>query len=178
MIGTLDEAWKWIEASRKLSNIMARLGGKHWVDLPWAGKLGRDGVLQDLEASEVEEMSRMVLGDLEDLGVLLLFSVFEATVRQKALADIASELPQMNHPAIKQAMKSLKESVEHGSFYRVLESYKGLDSDLIEEVNQVRRYRNWVAHGRHGEQPDSVTPVAAYKRLKRFITTFESLNAS
>ena len=40
------------------------------------------------------------------------------------------------------AAKTLNEAVEHGSFYRVVEGYKGLDKDLVEELNQVRRYRN------------------------------------
>jgi hypothetical protein len=37
--------------------------------------------------------------------------------------------------------------VGEGSFFAVLQSYKGPDDNLIEQVNQVRRYRNWVAHG-------------------------------
>ena len=43
------------------------------------------------------------------------------------------------------------------------------DANLIEEVNQVRRYRNWVAHGRRTPQPAAVTPATAYDRLKRFL---------
>ena len=33
-------------------------------------------------------------------------------------------------------MKSLNEAIESGSFFRVLDPYKGLDADLMEEVNQ------------------------------------------
>jgi hypothetical protein len=120
-------------------------------------------------------MSRTVLEDLDDLCVLLLFSVFEATIRERVLADVARELPQLSHPAIKQAIKSLNESIEQGSFYRVLESYKHQDLDLTEQVNQVRRYRNWVAHGRRGEQTDSVSPHVAYIRLKRFLVGLDGL---
>jgi hypothetical protein len=62
------------------------------------------------------------------------------------------------------------EAIEVGSFFRVLEPYKSEGhADLIEEVNQVRRYRNWVAHGRRGEQPPSVAPRMAYERLSRFL---------
>jgi len=39
----------------------------------------------------------------------------------------------------------------------------------IEEVNQVRRYRNWVAHGRRAEPAEYVTPPAAYRRLRAFL---------
>jgi hypothetical protein len=46
------------------------------------------------------------------------------------------------------------------------------DVNLTEEVNQVRRYRNWVAHGRRMEQPAAVDPATAYDRLKRFLNHF------
>ncbi len=153
---------------------MARLGGKYWEDLPWEGSLGRDESLRLLEAGQIGEMSTAVLGDLDDLCVLLLFSVFEATVRERALADVANELPEVHHPALLQAMATLNDTIEHGSFYRVLEAYKILDPNLIEEVNQVRRYRNWVAHGRRGVPPDNVGPEAAYDRLGRFLERLEN----
>ncbi len=38
--------------------------------------------------------------------------------------------------------------IEHGSFHWVLEVFKPYGAGLVEEVNQVRKYRNWVAHGR------------------------------
>jgi hypothetical protein len=57
----------------------------------------------------------------------------------------------------------------HGSFYKVTEAYKALDPDLIEQVNQVRKYRNWVAHGRRGEPQNAVDPKTAYARLNRFL---------
>ena len=148
---------------------MARLGGKYWDELPWEGSLGRDDSFRLQEATQVEEKSRAVLDDLEDLCVLLLFSVFEATVRERALADVAEELPILRHPTLVQAMETLNDTIRHGSFYRVMEAYKGLDADLVEEVNQVRRYRNWVAHGRQGVQPDNVGPDVAYDRLRRFL---------
>jgi hypothetical protein len=169
VIGTLDEAWRWYKAARGVSKAMARLGGVYWNDLPWDGGLGRDNILGHLEAAEVEEMSRAVLNDLDDLCVLLLFSVFEATVRERVRVEVAEELPILRHPALVQAVATLNDTIGHGSFYRVLEVYKGLDINLVEEVNQVRRYRNWVAHGRRGEQPDNVSPDDAYLRLKRFL---------
>lgn len=66
------------------------------------------------------------------------------------------------------AVADLQESVRQGSFFRILATYKPDDAGLVEEINQVRRYRNWVAHGRRGEQPAQVTPRVAYDRLRRF----------
>jgi hypothetical protein len=169
MIASLDDAWHWYEAVRVLVRSMERLGEKHWDKLPWDGELGRDNRLKELVDSQIVEMSATVLGDVDDFCVLLLFSVFESIVRERVRKDVAQEVPPFKHPALIRAIQDLDSSIEQGSFFRVLEPYKGLDADLVEEVNQVRRYRNWVAHGRRGEQPNSVDPHTAFERLQRFL---------
>ncbi|MGH7169879.1 MAG: hypothetical protein ACRELG_06355 [Gemmataceae bacterium] len=174
MIATLDDAWQWYKSARRLAQTMERMGEKHWDNLPWDDDLGRDNHLRDLTASEVLNDSQTVLDDLDDLCVLLLFSVFEAAIRERVLVEVEAELPPLRHMAIKRALDEMKEGIEHGSFFRVLEPYKDLDADLIEQVNQVRRYRNWVAHGRRSEQPAAVNPTTAYDRLKRFLTLFDA----
>jgi hypothetical protein len=98
-----------------------------------------------------------------------MFSVFEAIVRDRALADVTSSLPEQLHPAVEHAIDELKQDIETGSFGKVTGAFKSLDHDLVEKVNQVRRYRNWVAHGRHNEQPPLVKPEAAYERLAEFL---------
>ena len=148
---------------------MGRLGEKHWNNLPWDGDLGRDNHLTDLTSAEILTDSQTVLDDLDDLCVLLLFSVFEATIRDRVLAEVEAELPPMRHVAIKRALDEMKEGIEHGSFFKVLDAYKGFDANLIEEVNQVRRYRNWVAHGPRTKAPPAVDPTTVYDRLKRFL---------
>lgn len=152
---------------------MRRLGDRYWNNLPWQGDLGRDNHLKDLDSARILNDSRTVLEDLDDLCMLLLFSVFEATIRERVLAEVEAQLPPLHHVAIKRALGEMKEGIEHGSFFKVLEPYKDYDPHLIEEVNQVRRYRNWVAHGRRSAQPAAVDPVTAYDRLKRFLDHFE-----
>jgi len=172
VIATLDDAWNWYKSARRLARTMERMGEKHWDNLPWDGDLGQDDHLRELASSEVLNDSQTVLDDLDDLCVLLLFSVFEATIREQVLAEVMAELPPLRHMAIKRALDEMKEGIEQGSFFKVLEPYKALDPGLIEQVNQVRRYRNWVAHGRRTEQPAVVNPTTAYDRLKRFLELF------
>jgi hypothetical protein len=173
MMASLADAWKWYESVKEMTLAMQALGKKHWNSLPWDGELGRDERLRHLEAPELLGMAAGVLGDLDDLGVLLLFSVFEAIVREQVLADVARELPPLRHASLKQAVDDLREGIEHGAFFKVLAPFKGLDADLIEQVNQVRRYRNWVAHGRRGTPQDAVDPRTAYDRLQKFIELVE-----
>jgi hypothetical protein len=41
--------------------------------------------------------------------------------------------------------------------------------DLVTQVDQVRKYRNWVAHGRRGDPVNNVAPNEAFDRLGRFL---------
>jgi len=155
-----------------MAQMMGRMGRKHWDELPWGedSSLGRDERLRDVTATILVEQSRVVSDDLDDLCVLLLFSVFEATVRDRVLVDVQDELPAIRHGALESAVSRMTDGIKNGSFYNnVLVHYKRADATLVEEVNQVRRYRNWVAHGRRGEQPDVVHPRTARDRLQRFL---------
>jgi hypothetical protein len=168
MIATLDDAWRWYDAVRRLAWAMDRLGDKYWDRPEWDEALGRDNHFRHLGSDEIRRWSRTVLTDLDDLGVLLLFSVFEASVRARAIDDIERALPTFHHPALIKAIEQMKESIANGRFFRVTEAYKSLDSNLAEEVNQVRKFRNWVAHGRRGSPANDVDPPAALDRLRRF----------
>lgn len=172
MIASLDDAWNWYESARRLARAMGRLGEKHWNNLPWDGDLGRDNHLNNLASAEILNDSESVLGDLDDLCVLLLFSVLEAAIRERVLAEVEAELPPLRHVTIKRAFEEMKEGIEHGSFFKVLEPYKDLDANLIEQVNQVRRYRNWVAHGRRTQH----LPLSILRRLTTVSNIFLTIS--
>ncbi len=170
MIASLDDARDWYESAKRLTEWMARMGSKYWEHPAVLPLLEKDNHFRDVEGKDIDLRVERVRADLDDLCVLLMFSVFEAIVRERALTDVEAELPIAHHPALKHALKALREALEHGSFAKVLEAYKELNPDLVEQVSQVRRYRNWVAHGRVGDQPAAVDPPTAYDRLRRFLT--------
>ncbi len=135
MIASLDDAWRWYETARRLARTMQRLGDKHWNTLPWEGDLGRDDHLNNLTSASILDDAQRLLDDLDDLCVLLLFSVFEATLRERTLLEVEAELPSLRHVAIKHAIAEMRDGIEQGNFFRVLEPYKDLDASLVEEVN-------------------------------------------
>ncbi|HEV3436070.1 MAG TPA: hypothetical protein VG122_01850 [Gemmata sp.] len=100
--------------------------------------------------------------------------MFESLVRDRVLTILDAALPPTVDPVLLRALESARDGIVEGSFFRVLEAHKrsgdSPHNDLIEQVNQVRKYRNWVAHGRRGKQPDVVAPRAAYERLRAFLT--------
>jgi hypothetical protein len=177
VITSLDDAWRWYQSAKSILQLMKLVGEKHWDRLPWDGTLGRDETLKYLESAEIVVRAEMALDDINDLCVLLQFSVLEVIVRDHVIEEIEAELPNLRHPAISHAVTERWDVIRHGSFFRVLDLYKGEDADLIEEVNQVRRYRNWVAHGRHGERPCVVDPESARERLQRFLARLANVIA-
>lgn len=167
---SLADAWQWYEAVRRQATLARRLCGVHWNQLPWDGRFGRDDFFRDLDPLRTATEAGVVADELADLAVVVLFSVFEATVRDAVLTAARPEAERLTHPALRAAAEDALGWIAEGSFFRVLEPFKaGGHADVIEQVNQVRRYRNWVAHGRRGSAPASVTPEAARERLERFL---------
>jgi hypothetical protein len=62
------------------------------------------------------------------------------------------------------------EAAERRSFAELLTAYgRGGHAALAEQVRQVRRYRNWLSHGRRGKELRKIEPKTAYERLRRFL---------
>jgi hypothetical protein len=85
--------------------------------------------------------------------------------RDYLAARIRPEAAGLADPILRAAAEDAIQGVEEGSFYRrVLHG-------LVTQIDQVRDYRNWVAHGRReraGEM-SNVTPQMAYERLEAFL---------
>ena len=169
---TLDDAWNWYEKTKKQLVLFGRFGRKHWENLPWDGELGSDDRLKNVAARELVDDTDFSLSHLGDFAVLILFSAFESIIRERAQLDVKRERDRLSHPLVTRILDEAAQDIEQGSIFRVLDVFKGQDPSLVEEVNQVRRYRNWVAHGRRGTPPSNMDPEAAYGRLNRFLDRF------
>jgi hypothetical protein len=183
VIRSLSDAWDWYQAVKTLVAMMDRIAGRYWSEE--SGKktleetLHKDNAFKEYEASKIRTLARLVTDHLDDLAVLLLFSVFEATVRDRTLDEMKRELPVApRHPALQKALADARDAIEHGSFGRITETYKSLDPNLKTLVDQVRRYRNWVAHGRRGTRENNVVPEHALRRLEDFLQLLDAASAS
>ncbi len=99
MIQSLEDAWEWYDAVRMLAQDMLRLAAK-WDTDEFQALVNRENHLRDRAGQELAARSTRILDDLDDLAVLLMFSVFEATVRDRARADVEREADSIRHPAI------------------------------------------------------------------------------
>jgi hypothetical protein len=169
MMSSLKDARDWHLAAREQAGYLRRLGTRFWDRTEWAEALNQDNHFRHVDGTELQDGSQIILKDLDDLGVPLMFSVFEAIVRERALADVENSLPRRLHPAVRHAVVEPKKVSEGGAFGRVTRAFKSRDHDLVEKGDRVRRYRNRVAHGRRDDQPSAVTPRDAYDRLTEFL---------
>jgi hypothetical protein len=171
---TLPDAWNWYKTTKQNLTRMRRLGERYWSDPALeAASLWQDDHFRMLEAVDVEAETRVGLEPIDDLAIVVLFSVFESVVRDYLKERIKPEAGRITDPILKEAADDAIQGVEEGSFSRcVLDPLKKQDrveAELVTQIDQVRGYRNWVAHGRREAPTNNVTPAIAYERLAKFL---------
>ena len=174
MIRSLDDAWRGYDAAYNLAGDLRKLADI-WDHPDLAKVLGDDNRLRGRTAGELRKNAETIL---DDLAVLVMFSVFESIVRARATADVDREIEQIRHPAVLRAVTDLKAAIQNGSFAKVTEAYKTMDVDLTAQVNQVRKFRNWVAHGRRDDPENNVDPDLARDRLTRYLARLAEVEAA
>jgi hypothetical protein len=85
---------------------------------------------------------------------------------------IDEERNQQDRPFVVPLIDEARQESKRGRILRLLGYFRNQDARLVEKVNQVRRYRNWVAHGRRTIRPAAVHPAEAHERLKQFLDLF------
>ena len=132
---------------------MRRLGRRHWNDPSLKdASIWQDDLFRMLDSAVIATETAASLQPIDDLAVVVLFSVFESQVRDYLVARIKPEAANLTDPILREAADDAIQGVEEGSFYRrVLHPLKEqgrVSADLVTHIDQVRDYRNWVAHGR------------------------------
>jgi hypothetical protein len=175
-MNTLADAWNWYLATKRNLGRMRRLGSNHWDHPSLNGaSIWQDEHFRMLISSEIVAETAVSLRPIDDLAVVVLFSVFESQVRDYLAERIKPEAATLLDPILKEAADDAIQGVEEGSFYRrvlgPLKEQGRVSADLVTQVDQVRNYRNWVAHGRRERAIDitKVAPQMAYDRLKEFL---------
>jgi hypothetical protein len=137
--------------------------------------MDRDNLLGKLEQQEVLQDATLAMSRLDDLAIIELFSVFEGVVRIVVAEQVRDHAVTITHPVLVAAAKAAIEATERRSFAEILNSYfAGGYADLAEQIRQIRRYRNWLAHGQRGTVPRKIEPKTAYQRLRQFLELLRS----
>jgi hypothetical protein len=176
---TLQDAWDWYEAARENLARMNRLGTHHWDDDSLVNSsISKDERFKELLAAEIVAETKRAITPLNDLGVLVLFSVFEAAVRAHLESLIEPLTATLGHPILQNAANGVLEGIRQGSFANEvlspLQKQGEITSELSDKAKQVRNYRNWMAHGKRVPRPSNIinlTPKETFERLKEFLDT-------
>jgi hypothetical protein len=141
----LVEAWTWYLETVQQLRLWRRIVDKYWSHLPGQGLLEKDDRFRNLDEARLVESSDASLREFDDLAVLVLFSVFESLVRSRVSQEVRLqvEVKAIEHVVLVKAIEDAIERIEDGSFFSILDPFKSIDSGLVEQVNQVRRYRNY-----------------------------------
>jgi hypothetical protein len=171
---TLADARDWYIATKRSLERMRGLGDKHWNDPSLAdASIWQDDRFRMLEAVIVVGDAEASLKPIDDLAVVVFFSVFESQVRDYLIELMRPHADAIVEPILKEAADDAVHGVEEGSFFRrVLEPLKKqgrVSADLVTQIDQIRDYRNWVAHGRRDAPTNRVMPREAYERLSQFL---------
>jgi len=174
----LETAWSWYLDTKKILQVVQRLGDRHWDDLPWDNpSLGKDEKLSILTGIDLKKKAEKALDRLDDIAVITLFGEFEAIVRDRVRREVETERARLEHVVLQNAATAAIKLVDKGSFSAVLDLFKRPGSDaaeLVGDVKQIREYRNWVSHGRRGEAKNRIAPKMAFDRLSRFLESLET----
>jgi len=130
--------------------------------------------LEEAETA-LEEASRQA----SDLAVLALFATFERFVIEHLQA--ANERLATGHPEeySRKLAEKFKAEVEYWRFDDILDLFKPeVDTNLIGQVKQIKRYRDWIAHRNTDRAvPTQATPATAFEVLSKLIEEIREIHA-
>jgi hypothetical protein len=110
--------------------------------------------------------------ELEDQTVMFLYATFEATLRdhvtaQGSLLGAAAQPGSQFGPNLQAWFTELCKETRMDKVVVLFEPWAGAVG--VGQAGSIRKYRHWLAHGKRGAAPPSVTPQFAYNSLTSFL---------
>ncbi len=111
-------------------------------------------------------------GELDDQTVMFLYATFEATLRDHIIAQgpllAAAARPGIQFgPNLEAWFTEICKDTRMDKVVVLFESWAG--ATAVAQAGSIRKYRQWLAHGKRGAGPPSVTPQFAYNSLTSFL---------
>jgi hypothetical protein len=110
--------------------------------------------------------------ELDDQTVMFLYATFEATLRDHVtaqgplLAGAVQPGPQFG-PNLEAWFTEFCKDIRMDKVVSLFEPWAAATG--IAQAGSIRKYRHWLAHGKRGAVPPSVTPQFAYNSLTSFL---------
>jgi len=107
---------------------------------------------------------------IKDLFLIEIFSCFERFLRDKYLECL-------NLDEYIYSKDTILKNIEYIKIDEILESLKKrIDSNIIGNLKQIKKYRDWVAHGRNMKKPPPINKVDIDKTYEMVKDVMEAIN--
>lgn len=162
-IEELDALWADYQSARDAMRV-----ARHALDRPDADLLhhtsyagqGRDMAVPALQrAQESTERAHLVI----------LWAHFEQALQAFVRDRVGAALDQSNDPVFPPLSEPVLARLDRWQSDRLVAAFQPwVDAQLLEQVNQIRRYRNWLAH-KDRQPPPAISADMAYRILRAFL---------
>lgn len=170
MSNPLDPIWEAYQTSHNAVKVVRRCNTLKDID---SERPFRNTRFHGLPRRTSEKLLRSAQQSLEDQTVLALYAAFEATLRDHIAKQSEHLRDHVKSPTARFGKRLACLYKDQCSHMR-MDDVAGLLSsrvgeDIVAKIGSIRVYRHWIAHGRRGSTPPSVTPQFAYEVLTKFL---------
>ena len=169
MPNPLDPIWDAHLTARATLKVVRRCMTVSGVDRAKAFSNTRFGGLADQQCIDLLDAAQT---EVNDSAVLSLYATFEARMRDHVVQQ-SHHLRAAQQPTAAFGMALATSFSEYCDRYRMDDLadlfVSSVGQPLIAQVGNIRAYRHWLAHGRRGPQPPTVSPSFAFQTLTAFL---------
>lgn len=167
----LDRIISWYEISMDSQHVVLEILNSSPQSIP------KNTVIGSKEQKEVKENLLVAENELNDLTILSLVAAFEQLVLEVTNKIIECNVNNTKNTLFYQMSKYAFKNAERWHFGDILNLFKSvIDSQIIGDVKQVYKYRNWVAHGKKNRKPLALEPYIAHERLSQFLNRIKNID--
>lgn len=169
MSDPLGPIWDTYQTSTNALKVVRRCAtlGDRDLDRPF-----RNTRFHHIGQADCEQLLSSAQARIEDQTVLALYAAFEATLRDHLVRQ-SPHLTRADQPDTEfgQALAELyEENCDDARMDHVVRLFSSAaGQELVAQAGCIRVYRHWIAHGRRGETPPTVSPQFAYQVLGEFL---------
>ncbi|MCY6355267.1 hypothetical protein [Clostridium sp. ZS2-4] len=166
----LDRIINWYEIAMDSQHVVLEILNSSPQNIP------ANTVIGSKEPREIKENLLVAENELNDLTILSLVASFEQLVLDFTVKIVEENVGNTENTLFYQMSKYAFKNADRWHFGDILDLFKSvINPQIIGDVKQVYRYRNWVAHGKKDRKPLALEPYIAHERLSQFLYKLQNI---
>lgn len=166
----LDRIINWYEIAMESQHVVLEILNSAPHNIP------ANTVIGSKEPREIKNNLIVAENELNDLTILSLIASFEQLVLDFTVKIVNENIENTKNPLFYKMSKYAFKNADRWHFVDILDLFKSvINPQIIGDVKQVYKYRNWVAHGKKDRKPLTLEPYIAHERLSQFLDKLEHI---